>query len=105
MKYVTNREKIIEYIDTYIKPALIKKDLNYDKVILGISRDLSMSQNTVKEVLDNQINMGILVRENILTLSKEDIPKFYEYLNKKEETIKQADKEMEKIESLIKKDE
>jgi hypothetical protein len=104
MKYINNKEKVMKYINDYIKPTLVVKDLDYNKVIAGIASDLGISSLVVKNSIDDEINAGNIGEQHLLTLSKKDIPKFYEFLNKREDTIKQADNEMKKIEGLVKED-
>ena len=98
-RYKTKEEKINEFIDKAILPALQKQDLDYDKVVQAVCHELGINENNVDQVIKRFIQMGKIKEIHILTIPDEQVEGFLkEYF---EEERKQK-KEAEKVDKIFK---
>ena len=97
MVYKTNREKVSEYFEKQIIPAINNQDLDYldyYKVLDGVSSDLSVSKNVIKAVLNDLISSGKLGEHRVLTISSKKVDNWLKNLVTRE---KETDEEVKKI--------
>lgn len=97
MQYVTNKQKIMEYIEINILAFLKQKDLDYNKVIDLISEKTSSNPSMVKTILDSFINSGKIKQINILTIPDKQIDGWLKEVKEMEEQKKKDDAEVKKI--------
>ena len=102
--YISKRTEIHNLIEKILFYAK-QKDLDYSSILDFVSFQTKTSRTKVKEILDLIINIKqFIVKDGIITISDEKIPEWLEEYLKKEKEIKKLDKEMNKIENLIKND-
>lgn len=93
--YQTQDERIIEFIDQNILPALTQKDLDYKKVVQLISIELGMRKDKVEKALDNLIAIGKMSEIHILTIPDDKIGDWLQDLKKYDEIKEEAPKELQ----------
>ena len=92
--YQTIREKIKLFIDKHIIPAVKKKDLDYYKVVNGVSSELGVTQNMVLDVLKDFTNSRKLAEVRVLTIPSGQVQGFLQELHNEE---KQTKKDLEEL--------
>lgn len=107
MVYITKREQreFNRFFEQFILPKLKLKDLDLDKVLSAISFELGIDNDKLKFCFDELEKQGKIKIIKIITIPDQHIDKFLDDLKKTNEELKELDKEMERIESFVKKDE
>lgn len=93
MVYISNREKIKNYIDSAIDKIIIKNPdliINYNSFINCIMSDLGVSKGMVEEILKSYLDQNKLIKKEELIINKDILIKkedpeaekeFKEFLN------------------------
>lgn len=104
--YVTQREKVSEYITKYIIPALKLKDLDYYETVKYIAGIIGASESLVENVLSGFAASGKLREVRLLTILENELNDFIKDMKQREKDIKEVDEQLDKLEEdAIKKEE
>jgi len=88
-KYQSQDEKINNFLQNAILPALREKDLDYKKLVKTMCFDLGVKENRVIEALNNLIEMEKIKEIRILTINDDQIDDYVKNLSKKDKEIKE----------------
>ena len=104
MGYITNKEKVKDYIEKNILEFIKKKEINYYKTIDLIKLRTNASQNMVEEILKSFINSGSIREIRYLTIPEDQIvPWLKELKEMEEETRKILESKQEATKNATKK--
>ena len=96
-KYISTREKVMDYIENNILLFLKQKDLDYYEVIKIIKIKTSCSENLIKNILKDYINSGKIKEIRVLTIPDEQIGEWLKNLKEMEEQKEKDDEEVKKM--------
>lgn len=112
MSYQTQRQKVFEFINRNIIPAVRQHDVDYNQVVDLISTECYVSRSMAQSCLDSIISVGHIKRAsffnpntnkeeltNVLTIPDEEVVNWISDIKEKEEKRK---KEIEEADKLIK---
>jgi hypothetical protein len=94
----TIREQIKQQIEQRILPYLKKQDLDYYKVLDGLSADIGASRNMIEAVLRSFINSNKMKEIRTLTLPDEEVGDWLKDITEEE---KQQKEEIEKADKFV----
>lgn len=97
MGYQSIRAKIAKHLENRVLPYLKKQDLDYYKVIDGLSSDVGCSKNMIKDVLNSFIDSNKIKEIRVLTIPDEQIK---DWLNGLKQDTKQDEQNKEFLNSL-----
>ncbi len=89
MGYITNKQKLIEFITNQIIPCLKKRDLDYNKTIQAICSETNATRNTATEILRSLIPRQIK-EVHILTIPDKEVKTWLDEMKETKEDIKKA---------------
>lgn len=101
MRYKPQKQRIADYIRDRIVTYLRKKDLDYYKVLRGMSMDLGVSEEKIEEVLRIFVENKEIREIRILTIPDEQIGDWLKEVKEINEEKKKMDKAMKKIENEV----
>jgi len=90
-KYISNREKIQNFLLEVIIPIIKKeKDLDYEKIINETAMHLGVSKNSVEENLRTFIDSNIIkeMKTHVLTIPDKEVEGYFEAIKAKHDEIK-----------------
>jgi predicted membrane chloride channel (bestrophin family) len=108
MAYLSKKEliKVTTMIDTVILPMILKRDLDYDKVVNGMVQRLHIDKENIENVLNSYIQDNKIQEVHTLTIPDEKIKDWLDLVREEEEDKEKAKEFLDKIEKeAIKKNE
>ena len=95
-KYISTREKVVDYIENNILLFLKQKDLDYYEVVKIIKMKTNCSENLIETTLKDFIDSGKIKEIRVLTIPDEQIGKWLKDLKEMEEQRKKDDEEVKR---------
>lgn len=89
MKYQTQREKIVEWIEKGLIPKLPERDYPYQEIVSAIAMELGTNEKTVEDVLNSYIKSNKIKHLNLLVATDEQLR---DYMKKQQEHKQEVDK-------------
>lgn len=103
MKQLSRSDKAKKWVENYILPSLMLRDLDYDKVIDGLTLETGISKKNATDILESFINLGEMKLLKVLSVSDKNIINSLIKIDKNKQDLALLDSEMARIEAFSKK--
>jgi hypothetical protein len=90
-KYTSNRERLMDFIENTIIPTIKEqKDMNYYKLIDGLSEHFKVKKSLVESIINEYIDRKHIIEYRVLSIPEEKVDDWLnQTIRKKHQTTKE----------------
>ncbi len=94
-KYVTSKEKIYNFILSNIMPVILEQDIDFEKTVLAVAKEMHVSYEQVEHVLSSMCPEKMKeIKIHVLTIPDTKIDDWMKDLKSKEQRLRNVEKEV-----------